>query len=81
MYTSFMMSNGQEIKQVMGESSKNKIYFENRYSIELALATCFEYYAHIKIDKIIHYKDNKCKEIIESFDVHKEENNDTFFDY
>ena len=81
MYTSFMMSNGQEIKQVMEESSKNRIYFENRCSIELALATCFEHYAHIKIDKIIHYKDNKCKEIIESFDVHKEENNDTFFDY
>lgn len=81
MYTSFMMSNGQEIKQVMEASSKNKIYFENRYSIELALASCFEHYAHIKIDKIIHYKDNKYKEIIESFDVHKEENNDTFFDY
>ncbi len=81
MYTSFMMSNGQEIKQVMEESSKNRIYFENRFSIEMALATCFEHYAHIKIDKIIHYKNNTCEEIIESFDFHKEENNDTFFDY
>lgn len=81
MYTSFMMSNGQEIKQIMGESSKNKIYFENRYAIELALASCFEHYAHIKIDKIIHYKDNECKEIIESFDLHKKEEDNEPIDY
>lgn len=81
MYTSFMMSNGQEIKQIMEESSKNKIYFENRYSIELALATCFEHYAHIKIDKIIYYENEECQQIIESFDLHKKEEDDAIVDY
>lgn len=79
MYTSFVISNGEEIKHIT--DGKNKIFFENRFSIECALALCLEQYAHIKINKIVHYENEECQQIIQSLDLHKKEEDDTLVDY